>query len=128
MVGRSIYAKRPDALDVGRIGDAGLHHRVAGALDRAAHARLADEHVVRLFREHEAAGARERIEARLREAFQLHLAVTVGEEREHEEREPVRGRLVEGAEHARASSSPERRRSRSSASSRPSRPKYFWSR
>ena len=33
--------------------------------------------------------------------FELHLAVAVGEEREHEERQPVRRRLVERAEHAR---------------------------
>ena len=37
----------------------------------------------------------------LRQAFELHLAVAVGEEREHEERQPVRRLLVEGAEHAR---------------------------
>ena len=76
-------------------------HGLAGALDGAADARLAHEHVVRFLGQHEAAGARERIEARLRQAFQLHLAVAVGEEREHEEREPVGRLLVEGAEHAR---------------------------
>ena len=76
-------------------------HRLAGALDGAADAGLADEHVVRLFGQHEAAGARQRIEAGLRETFQLHLAVTVGEEREHVERQPVRRRFVERAEHAR---------------------------
>ncbi len=64
-------------------------------------ARLADEHVVRLLGQHEAAGARERIEARLRQAFQLHLAVAVREVGEHEEGEPVGRLLVEGAEHAR---------------------------
>ena len=69
--------------------------------DGAADAGLADEHVVRFFGQHEAAGARQRIEARLRQAFELHLAVAVGEEGEHEERQPVRRRLVEGAEHAR---------------------------
>src|SRR5262249_3108244 len=45
--------------------------------------------------------ARERVEAGLRKALELHLAVAVGEEREHVEGEPVRRRLVEGAEHAR---------------------------
>jgi hypothetical protein len=44
---------------------------------------------------------RQRVEARLRQALELHLAVAVGEEGEHEERQPVGGRLVEGAEHAR---------------------------
>jgi hypothetical protein len=85
-----------------------------------------DEHVVRLFRQHEAAGARERIEARLREALELHLAVAVGEEREHVKDSQSGVCLVEGAEHARlvgvagaalAAAPP--------ASSRPSRPKYF---
>ena len=33
--------------------------------------------------------------------FELHLAVAVGEEGEHEQRQPVRRLLVEGAEHAR---------------------------
>ena len=88
-------------LDVVRVVDAGRLHRLAGALDGAADAGLADEHVVRFFGEHEAAGARQRIEARLRQALQLHLAVTVREEREHVERQPVRRRFVEGAEHAR---------------------------
>ena len=62
---------------------------------------LAHEHVVRLLGQHEAAGARERVEAALREARELVLAVAVGEEAEHEERQPVRGLLVEGAEDAR---------------------------
>ena len=57
---------------------------------------------MRLFGQHEAAGARQRIEAGLRQRVQLHLAVAVGEVGEHEERQPVRRRLVEGAEHARA--------------------------
>ena len=70
-------------LDVVRVLDAGRLHRLAGALDGAPDAGLADEHVVRFLGEHEAAGARERIEARLREALELHLAVAVGEEREH---------------------------------------------
>ena len=83
------------------IVDAGRLHRLAGALDDAADAGLAHEHVMGFFGQHEAAGARQRIEARLRQAFELHLAVAVGEEGEHEERQPVRRLLVEGAEHAR---------------------------
>ncbi|HEY1943123.1 MAG TPA: benzoyl-CoA 2,3-epoxidase subunit BoxB, partial [Roseiarcus sp.] len=66
-----------------------------------ADAGLADEHVVRLLGQHEAAGARERIEAGLGEAFELHLAVAVGEEGEHVEGEPIRRLLVERAEHTR---------------------------
>ena len=62
---------------------------------------LAHEHVVRFLGQHEAAGARERVEARLRERGELHLAVAVGEDGEHEEGEPVGRRLVERAEHAR---------------------------
>ena len=78
-----------------------LLHQLARALHDALDARLADEHVVRLFGEHEAGGARERIEAALGEGEELILAVAVGEHREHEEVEPVVDRLVEGAEDAR---------------------------
>ena len=77
-------------------------HRVAGALKHAADTGLADEHVMRLFGQHEAAGARQGIEAGLRQALKLHLAVAVGKKGEHEERQPVRRRLVEGTQHARA--------------------------
>jgi hypothetical protein len=38
-------------------------HDLAGALDHAAHAGLADEHVMRFLGQHEARGARQRIEA-----------------------------------------------------------------
>ena len=100
--GRQVdHAERTHFGDIGGIGDAGFLHRLAGALHDAADAGLADEHVMRLFGQHEAAGARQRIEAGLRERVQLHLAVAVGEIGEHEERQPVRRRLVEGAEHAR---------------------------
>jgi hypothetical protein len=58
--------------------------------------------VVRFLGQHEAAGARQRIEAGLRQRVQLHLAVAVGEVGEHEERQPIRCRLVEGAQHTRA--------------------------
>ena len=94
-------AEVADLFDLVRILDAGRLHRLAGALDGAADAGLADEHVMRLFGQHEAAGARQRIEAGLRQALELHLAVAIGEEGEHVERQPVRRRLVEGAEHAR---------------------------
>ena len=76
-------------------------HRLAGALDDAGDAGLADEHVMRFLGQHEAAGARQRIEAGLRQRLELHLAVAVGEKGEHEERQPIRRLLVEGAEHAR---------------------------
>ena len=88
-------------LDIVGIVDAGLLHRLAGALDDAGDAGLAHEHVVGFLGQHEAAGARQRIEAGLRQRFELHLAVAVGEVGEHEERQPVRRLLVEGAEHAR---------------------------
>src|SRR5207249_3001419 len=78
-----------------------LLHDLARALHDAADAALADEHMVRFFGEHEAARARERIEAALGEARELVLAVTVREEAEHEEAEPVRRLLVERAEDAR---------------------------
>ena len=85
MVGRSMTPSARTLLDVVRVVDAGRLHRLAGALDDAADAGLADEHVMRFLGQHEAAGARQRIEARLRQAFELHLAVAIGEEREHEE-------------------------------------------
>src|SRR3989338_570556 len=69
-------------------------------LDDAPDTRLADEHVVGLFGEHEAARTRERIEAALGEARELVLAVPVGEVREHEEAEPVGRLLVEGPQDA----------------------------
>src|SRR5262245_11232447 len=78
-----------------------LAHQLAGALDDAHDARLPHEHVVRFLGEHEATGARERIEAALGQARELILAVAVGEEAEHEVGEPVRRLLVEGAEDAR---------------------------
>src|ERR1700733_5300867 len=46
-----------DLVHVVRILDAGSLHRLAGALDGAPDAGLPDEHVMRLFGEHEAAGA-----------------------------------------------------------------------
>ena len=78
-----------------------LPHDLAGPLDDASEPGLADEHVVRFLGEHEAARAGQRIEAALGEARQLVLAVAVGEEGEHEERQPVGRPLVEGAEDAR---------------------------
>ena len=100
--GRQVdHAELAHLLDVVRIVDAGLLHRLAGALHDAGDAGLAHEHVVRFLGQHEAAGARERIEAGLRQRLELHLAVAVGEKGEHEERQPVRRLLVEGAEHAR---------------------------
>ena len=81
MVGRSMTpSARTFAIVVG-IVDARFLHRFAGPLHDAADAGLADEHVMGLFGQHEAAGARQRIEAGLREALQLHLAVAIGEDR-----------------------------------------------
>src|SRR5256885_5466271 len=69
-------------------------------LDDPRDAALADEHVVRLLGQHEAARARQRVEPRLGEREQLVLAVAVGERGEHEERDPVLDGLVEGREDA----------------------------
>ena len=102
IVGRSMTPSERTRVDIGRVVDPGLAHRGAGALDDAPDPALPDEHVMRLFGQHKAAGARQRVEPRLRQRMQLHLAVAIGEEREHEEGEPVRGRLVEGAQQARA--------------------------
>ena len=54
---------------------------------------------MRLFGQHESAGARQRVKARLREAFQLHLAIAVSEIGKHEERQPIRRLFVEGTQH-----------------------------
>src|SRR6266540_494720 len=78
-----------------------LTHDLARPLHHAAHAGLADEHVVRLLGQHEPAGTRERVEAALGQARELVLAVAVGEEAEHVEGQPVRRPLVERAEDAR---------------------------
>src|SRR3546814_8781610 len=60
------------------------------SLDDPHDAGLAHEHVVGLLGQHEAAGARERIEARFGERGELELAVAVLEIGEHEEGQPVR--------------------------------------
>ncbi len=99
--GQIDHAQRPHPLDVVGILDPRLPHRLTGALDDARDTVLTDEHVERFLGQHEAAGARQRVEARLRQRLELHLAVAVGEEREHVERQPVRRLLVEGAQHAR---------------------------
>src|SRR5262252_10036413 len=57
--------------------------------------------MVRLFGQHEARRARQRIEPALGERAELEFAVTVGEEREHEEGKPVGRPLVECTEDAR---------------------------
>src|SRR5258705_6446886 len=77
-----------------------LPHDLAGPLHDAPHPALAHEHVVGFLGQHEAAGARQRVEAALGQARELVLAVPVGEGAGHEEREPVRGPLVEGAQDA----------------------------
>jgi hypothetical protein len=74
-----------------------LDHELGGALHDPVDAGGADEHVVRLFFEHEFAGARQRVEGALLQRAELVFAVTVGEVGEHEERQPVRGLLVESA-------------------------------
>ena len=53
----------PARADRLRIVGAELLHHLQRALDDAADAGLADEHVVRFLGQHEAAGARQRIEA-----------------------------------------------------------------
>ena len=78
-----------------------LRHGLGGALQDAADAGFTDEHVVRFFHQHEARGAGERIETGFGERRKLELAVSVGEESEHEKRQPVRRLLVECAEDAR---------------------------
>ncbi len=89
------------AAQLGRIVGAMLCHDFGGALQNAADARFAYEHVVGFFREHEASGARERIESRLGQRRELEFAVAIGEISEHEKRQPIGRLLVEGAQDAR---------------------------
>ena len=84
-----------------RIVGVQLLHHFKRAPDDAIDAGVADEHVVRLFGQHELAGARQRIEARLGQRLELKLAVAIGEVGEHEEAEPVANGLVERAQDAR---------------------------
>ena len=86
------------APNLGGVIDALSRHDFGGPLDHPGHARLADEHMVRLLRQHEARGARERIETRFGERAELELAIAVGEVGEHEVRQPVGRPLVERAE------------------------------
>ena len=62
--GRQIdHAELAHRLDAVRILDTSLFHRLTGTLDDAGGCGLAHEHVSRFLGQHEAAGARERIEA-----------------------------------------------------------------
>ena len=87
--------------DGDRIVSIQFFHHFEATLDHPRNSRVADEHVMRFFGEHEAAGARKRIEARFRQALQLEFSVAVGEIGEHVEAEPVANGLVEGAQNAR---------------------------
>ncbi len=82
-------------------GEAGFLQELAAALDDARNAGLADEHVMRLFGQHEARRPRQRVERALRQRQQLRLAIAIGEHGEHEEVEPVVDGLVERVEDAR---------------------------
>jgi len=98
-------------------------YQFTGALDDAADAGLADEHVMGFFGQHELARSRERIEGALGEGEQLIFAVAVGEHREHEEREPVAMGSLNVVRIRGLSALPERRCNSFFASSRPSLPK-----
>ena len=81
-------------------GITGLAHQLAGPLENARHPALADEHVMRLLRQHETRRACQRIERAFGQRQQLRLAVAVGKHREREEVQPRVDRFVEGLEHA----------------------------
>src|ERR1017187_1445376 len=80
---------------------AGFAHDLARAPHHPPHPGFAHEHVMRFLGQHEARGARERIEAAFRQRQQLVFAVAIGESREHVERQPVFDGLVEGFQDAR---------------------------
>src|SRR5215212_4678952 len=56
---------------------------------------------MRFFGQHETRGARQRIETGFRECRELELAVAIGKEGEHVERQPIGRSLVERPEDAR---------------------------
>ena len=87
--------------DALRVVGVQLLHDLQRPPDDPAEAGLADEHVVGFLGQHEAAGARQRIEGALGQHLELELAVPVGEVGEAEERHPVVDRLVEGRQDAR---------------------------
>ena len=78
-----------------RVISAQLAHHIGGALNHPHNPAFPHEHMVRLFREHKAAGAGQRVEARFRQRRQLILAVAVGEIGKHQIRQPVGSRFVE---------------------------------
>ena len=90
-------AGRPQPLRIVRLQ---LAHHLGGALRHPHNPAFAHEHMMRLFGEHELAGAGQRVESRLRQRRQLILAVAVGEESEHQIRQPVGGGLVESPQDA----------------------------
>ncbi len=89
-------ADRPHVL-----GEAGLLHQLTRTLHDARQARVADEHVVRFFGQHETGGSRQRIEGAFRQRKQLRLPIAIGEHREREEIEPGLDGRVERLEHPR---------------------------
>ena len=75
-------------------------HNLARALQHARHARFADKHMVRFFRQHELRRARQRVKTRLGQRRQLEFAVAIRKKRKHVKRQPIAGFLVEGCEDA----------------------------
>ena len=90
--------RQRDRAEAGHVVGVVLAHHLDGALHDPVDAGGAHHHVVRLFLEHELTRARQRVERRLLQRAELVLAVPVGEVGEHEERQPVRGLLVERAQ------------------------------
>ena len=85
----TVLAYPPDVI---WIRDAMLVHDLASLLNDPFHSGSPDEHMMTLLSQHETTGSRQGVETGLGKRLQLHLAVTVRECREHEERDPV-GRL-----------------------------------
>ena len=86
---------------LGWIFDFVFFHHLAGSLNNPPYACLAHEHVVGFLGQHEAAGAGKGIKAGFRERAKLEFSITIGKEREHVKRQPVRRRLIERAQNAR---------------------------
>ena len=93
------HLQRDDA-ERGHVVGVVLHHDLSGAGHHPVHPGGAHHHVVGLLLEHELTRPGQRVERALLQRAELVLAVPVGEVREHVERQPVRGLLVERAEDA----------------------------
>src|SRR2546429_9633777 len=85
-----LQGREVDAAEPADVVGLGLAHQLAGALHHASDPRLADEEMMRLFGQHEAARPRQRIETALGKARESLLDCAVGAISNHQYRDPTR--------------------------------------